>query len=268
LSLRAKASTTFQPPASYFVLLVCVVLATFGQARAAAQTAVAPNVAPLSRLGLAEVLRRVGHDQASIWGFPLKALRGSHANATVPFVAATVALVMLDPHDTPYFRRTDQFDTFNHDLSGANTGLGEGLFPIAVWLVGEIRDDSYTTDSAWLAAEALLDTETVAEVSKAVTRRLKPSDIPRGGDFGRTWFRAPGAFPSVASFPSGHASGAFALAAVISARYRDHRWVPWVAYSVATLIGVSRITLQSHFPSDVFTGGVLGGVIGHAVAVH
>ena len=68
-----------------------------------------------------------------------------------------------------------------------------------------------------------------------------------------------------ASFPSGHAVGAFALAAVFSARYRDHRWVPWVAYGVATLVGFSRITLQSHFPSDVFAGSVLGGVIGHAV---
>jgi len=52
---------------------------------------------------------------------------------------------------------------------------------------------------------------------------------------------------------------------VFSARYRDHRWVPWVAYGVATVVGFSRITLQSHFPSDVFAGGVLGGVIGHIV---
>ena len=251
----------------------CVVLWTAG---AAAQMPSAVDLAPVPRtaddrtastassLGIGDVLRRVGHDQKSIWGFPLKAIRGAHVKATLPFVATTIALVVLDSHDTPYFRRTSRFDTFNSDVSGLKTGLGEGLLPIAVFLTGRVRQDSYATDSAWLAGEALLDAEVVAEVSKTVTRRLRPSDISPTGDFGRTWFRV-GILSDRASFPSGHAAGAFALAAVFSARYRDHRWVPWVAYGVAAVVGFSRITLQSHFPSDVFAGGVLGGVIGHIV---
>jgi membrane-associated phospholipid phosphatase len=219
-----------------------------------------------SPLGVGDVIRRVGHDQKAIWGFPLKAMRGAHVKATLPFVATTIALVALDSHDTPYFRRTSRFDTFNGDLSGLKTGLGEGLLPIVVFLTGRIRQDSYAMDSSWLAGEALLDAEIVAEVSKHATGRLRPSDISPSGDFGRTWFRVGGGLGSErASFPSGHAVGAFALAAVFSARYRDHRWVPWVAYGVATLVGFSRITLQSHFPSDVFAGSVLGGVIGHRV---
>ena len=252
----------------------CAVCFVLWSASAAAQTpSVEPegsggNAAPLSPLGIADVLRRVEHDQASIWGFPLKAARGSHAKATLPFLAATVALVALDSHDTPYFRQTNQFDAFNTGLNGTATGLGEGLFPVALLLVGEVRHDSYATDSAWLAGEALLDTEMVTEVSKLITGRLRPGDIPPAGDFGNTWFKAEGHFPSVASFPSGHTAAAFALAAVISARYRGHKWVPWVAYGAATLVGLSRITLQSHFPSDVFVGGVLGGVIGHTVGVY
>ena len=262
-------------PARAGICVACVVLWTAG---AAAQMPSATDVASAppqtaddraasnaSSLGIGDVLRRVGHDQKSIWGFPLKAARGSHAKTTLPLIATTIALVVLDSHDTPYFRRTDQFGTFNNDLSGAKTGLGEGLFPVAVLLVGEIRHDSYATDSAWLAGEALLDAEAVAEVSKAITRRLRPSDISPTGDFGHTWFKADGGIPSPAAFPAGHAAAAFALAAVFSARYRDHRWVPWVAYGVATLVGFSRITLQAHFPSDVFAGGVLGGVIGHIV---
>jgi membrane-associated phospholipid phosphatase len=245
---------------------------------AAAQMPAAVDVDPVPRtaddrtasnassLGLGEVLGRVGHDQKSIWGFPLTAIRGQHVKSTLPFVATTIALVVLDSHDTPYFRRTSRFDTFNRDLSGLKTGLGEGLLPIAVFLTGRVRQDSYAMDSAWLAGEALLDAEVVAELSKHVTRRLRPSDISPTGDFGRTWFRAgDGILSDRASFPSGHAAGAFALAAMFSARYRDHRWVPWVAYAVATLVGFSRITEQSHFPSDVFAGGVLGGVIGHTV---
>jgi membrane-associated phospholipid phosphatase len=188
------------------------------------------------------------------------------ANRRRPSHFERVAARSRRGHASGWTRSKDAFDTFNRDLSGLKTGLGEGLLPIVVFLTGRVRHDSYAIDSSWLAGEALLDAEIVAEVSKHVTGRPRPSDISPVGDFGRTWFKVGGGFVSErASFPSGHAVGAFALAAVFSARYRDHRWVPWVAYGVATLVGCSRITLQSHFPSDVFAGGVLGGVIGHAV---
>src|SRR6184192_4438522 len=55
-----------------------------------------------------------------------------------------------------------------------------------------------------------------------------------------------------AGFPSGHSIGAFSLATVFARRYREHRWVPWVAYGLAGLVSFSRITAQAHFPSDVF----------------
>jgi membrane-associated phospholipid phosphatase len=48
------------------------------------------------------------------------------------------------------------------------------------------------------------------------------------------------------------------IATVFARRYQSHRWVPWVAYGVAGTIGFSRITLQAHFPADVFLGAALG----------
>ena len=53
-------------------------------------------------------------------------------------------------------------------------------------------------------------------------------------------------------FPSGHTIAAFSIATVFAERYHRHRWVPWTAYGLAGLIGFSRVTLQAHFPSDVF----------------
>ena len=38
----------------------------------------------------------------------------------------------------------------------------------------------------------------------------------------------------------------------------QHRWVPYVAYGAAALVGFSRMTLSAHFPSDVFMGAALG----------
>lgn len=57
------------------------------------------------------------------------------------------------------------------------------------------------------------------------------------------------------SFPSGHASNNFALAAVIFVFYR--RW-SLVAFSVAALVSYSRIYVGSHWPSDVMVSIILG----------
>ena len=60
---------------------------------------------------------------------------------------------------------------------------------------------------------------------------------------------------------------AFSIATVFAEHYRRHRWVPFVAYGLASLVGFSRITLQAHFSSDVFAGAVLGGSFSHFVVL-
>ncbi len=68
------------------------------------------------------------------------------------------------------------------------------------------------------------------------------------------------------SFPSGHAARAFTVAAVFADHYPQP--VPFIAYSTASLIGLSRILLDEHFSSDVFAGAALGFVIGKALSWH
>ena len=69
---------------------------------------------------------------------------------------------------------------------------------------------------------------------------------------------------SYQSFPSGHATTAFALAVVIGVL--APRWF-LLAVAFAAAIALSRITLGVHYPSDV-VGGILLGLIGaYAVRV-
>lgn len=60
---------------------------------------------------------------------------------------------------------------------------------------------------------------------------------------------------SYASFPSGHATTAFAAAVAFGALFPRLRW-PLVA--LAAVVAVTRVVLGSHYPSDVIAGAVLG----------
>ena len=61
------------------------------------------------------------------------------------------------------------------------------------------------------------------------------------------------------SFPSGHATIAFAAARSIDKEFRkDCIWIPIAGYAAATAIGVERIANKRHHWYDVVAGGALG----------
>ncbi|MDB5209257.1 MAG: phosphatase family protein [Sediminibacterium sp.] len=67
------------------------------------------------------------------------------------------------------------------------------------------------------------------------------------------------------SFPSGHTTVAFAAATVFAMEYKDKRLVPILAYSAATIIGLSRVVENRHWFSDVVAGAALGFLTGRQV---
>ena len=66
------------------------------------------------------------------------------------------------------------------------------------------------------------------------------------------------------SFPSGHATQAFAVASVISA-HSDQVWVSVTAYTLAGLVGFARIYHNEHWTSDVTAGALIGTFVGRGV---
>ncbi|HMR84678.1 MAG TPA: phosphatase PAP2 family protein, partial [Niabella sp.] len=60
------------------------------------------------------------------------------------------------------------------------------------------------------------------------------------------------------SMPSAHTSIAFTMATVLVQEFPQEKWLAPVAYSVASLTGISRIYHNRHWASDVVLGAALG----------
>jgi membrane-associated PAP2 superfamily phosphatase len=199
------------------------------------------------------------HDQKKIWLFPAQLAKGKHWVPTLAITVGTAVLIATDSHTTPYFRNHQgQLDDLNDVFNSYVTTAEVIAVPATLLIAGYKRHDGYQVDTAILCGEAYADSAIVDLAMKAVTRRKRPIDVPAGQPFDDTFFSGGKSPFSGSSFPSGHAAGVFSVATVVASRYRNHKWVPWLAYSFATVISFSRVTTSAHFPSDVFLGAALG----------
>ena len=62
----------------------------------------------------------------------------------------------------------------------------------------------------------------------------------------------------VSSFPSGHTQAAFTLAVLLIIYFRRYYFAIII---VAILMGLSRIFMSMHFPSDIIAGAYLGSLV-------
>jgi membrane-associated phospholipid phosphatase len=239
---------------------VAVPVRTFGQ------MADPDQAPPAVEQGVAErpvswklLLPNLLQDQERIWSFPGRLVRGHDWIGTAAVLGTTAGLVGLDPAEAAYFHRTSAFHGFNNVFTGNATEIGTIVAPLSLYGIGLIRGDSKMKRTALLAGEAVADVEILTTVLKDATKRVRPIAVPDKGNFSDTWFDSSGSFlRGKGSFPSGHTIAAFAVATVVARRYGNHRWVPYAAYGLAAAVGLSRLSLSSHFASDVFLGGALG----------
>jgi len=198
-------------------------------------------------------------DQKNIWLFPTKVAEGHHLLPTAIVTGTTAALIATDPQLMPKIRQTDAFQDSSRALGSKLSGGIIAGVPVAFYAAALIRKNPYDQGTSLLAGEAVVDDAIVMIAMKAVTRRLRPTDIAVTGDYSDTFFHSDrGPLGKASSFPSGHAMMSFSVATIFAHRYRQHRWVPYVAYGLAGVISLTRVTTGAHFPSDIFIGAALG----------
>ena len=139
-------------------------------------------------------------------------------------------------------------DRFFQFISNSDAWLVVGI-PVAAGTVGLIKKDDRLFRNACVTLAAVAINSCVTEVLKYSINRDRPfktyPDITK---------KSAGGSPS---FPSGHTSGAFALATSLS--LSCPKWYIIVpSYAWAGTVGFSRMDLGVHYPSDVLAGAIIG----------
>lgn len=135
--------------------------------------------------------------------------------------------------------------------------FGDGRYTLpglgALYLYSHFLEDKKAQRTALLSLESFVVSGIFVQVIKFSGHRHRPSS---GAPYNR--WDGPNFSPSNLSFPSGHASSAFAIATVIASEYRDKAFIRPLAYGIATLTTLSRVNDNAHWASDVFFGAIVG----------
>jgi membrane-associated phospholipid phosphatase len=215
-----------------------------------------PKVAAPEEITLSGLPKRLLADQKAIWTSPLH-LKPADAIWLLPLGATTGLLIGSDHHTMTsliHINATDQ----GHFNTLSDAGVGAlGVIPASMYLWSLGHDAPQAHETGLLTGEALADSLAVTGVARLVFRRDRPAVNNANGLFFNSG-------PTESSFPSNHATAAWAMAAVIGDEYPG--WLARTAvYGLAAGVSVSRVLAYQHFPSDVLIGSATGWLIGHYV---
>ncbi|NIN01269.1 MAG: phosphatase PAP2 family protein [candidate division Zixibacteria bacterium] len=180
--------------------------------------------------------------------------------ATLSTATFAVMLVDRDFQNSVQDNRTCTSDRISR-WTGRYTQRIVNLTIGGLYLSGLVLHDHKSKETALLCLESVLLAQAVTKALKYVTGRARP--YANRGAFSFDPLEFPPSSYSL-SFPSGHATAAFALSSVIAERYRSW-WVRLISYGFATAVSVSRLNNNVHFPSDVFWGGLVGISVGRCL---
>lgn len=162
-------------------------------------------------------------------------------------------------HDWSQDRHTPETEDWAQFGSSLGNGLFLGGLITSLYLGGEIFDERGLRKTALLSLESWLTAGALVIGLKAILGRARPYT-----GMGSHYYK-PFSFSSgYHSFPSGHAASAFAVATVI-ADQTDFILADVLAYSLSTLVAVSRVHKSKHWASDIFVGSALGYFIGKKI---
>ncbi len=144
------------------------------------------------------------------------------------------------------------FDTFMYKVTDLGGAIFSSLFALVLLLFGNRRIKIMGVE----ALVILFISQIIVQSLKKMLGRERPyTIIEKLNTFGIDL--------SDYSFPSGHTTASFSIATTLALNIPA---LTYVVFIIATIIGISRIYLGVHYPTDVAAGIFLG--VGTAILVH
>jgi membrane-associated phospholipid phosphatase len=132
------------------------------------------------------------------------------------------------------------------------TQVGNGFTTLAFAII------LFLVSQRYLAYELILGTLTlwlVVTLIKAIAHRSRPF-------IHLVQTRVIGYRPRGRSFPSGHTSQTFFVATLMTQHFHAGVWIAILLYTIAMLVGITRMYVGAHYPRDVLAGAILGSAWG------
>lgn len=269
--MRSRENTRSATVALLILALLAVPLAaqeTPGKGPQAANEAAGRPAETGKNPVLKQAARDFVEDAGRIWSSPFR-IKERHVGPLIALAATTVFLIAADEDIRGAFQGYADRHPWVGDVGPAITQMGGlGAVATAGFFLGAglVFKDDRARDTGYLAACAMAQSFLVEQALKGLTGRQRPyvaDGIDRWSGpeaFFKRYDKANHGLYD--SFPSGHSTWAFSLATVVALQYRHTAWVPVLAYTIAAGVGLTRVTMDRHWMSDV----VVGAVIGHLVA--
>jgi membrane-associated phospholipid phosphatase len=211
------------------------------------------------------------YDAGRIWSAPSR-IKKRDVAPLLALAATASFLIVADEEIRDAVQGYVERHSWVDDVGPVITRMGD----MGAWVTagaffgtGLVLKDARARDTGTLAASAIVQTFLVDNVLKGLTGRQRPYYAD-----GVDHWSGPAGFIKryekessgrYVSFPSGHTATAFSVATVVALQYRRPIWVPILAYAVASGVGLSRMTMDRHWASDVVCGAILGHVIARLV---
>ena len=189
------------------------------------------------------------------------------------FAVGTVAMFPVDErlakHLTNPGAQANRF--FKNSSKGVEAIASPGAYIIGgtLYAVGRVGHFDRIADLGWHGTEAVFVADVVTYALKGITGRSRPFVFNDTNPHNFKFFKGFGD-GNRQSFPSGHATSAFAAAAAVTAE--TGTWWPkstWVIgplmYGGATMVGLSRMYHNKHWASDVVLGAAVGTFSGQKI---
>jgi membrane-associated phospholipid phosphatase len=187
-------------------------------------------------------------------------------------LAGTAALLPLDQAITEEFRDPGPQGSalLHHAANYVNVAGSPGVLvaSASLYAIGRVSHQGRLARLGLYGTEAIAVSGAVTALIKGIVGRGRPyldENDPDGFGLNRGFRDG-----KDTSFPSGHATAAFAAAAVVageSKRWWPHaaRYVVPAAYGGATLVALARVYSDKHWASDVVMGAGIGTLSGLAI---